>query len=269
MRLIVSILSVLFVLSGCIDTDAASRLSVDVEASPMFSAEAFQVRYGSEAWQVADAVVPRPYGKTRNVDGPVVIWIHGGGWREGQREDISAKVSEFVRRTGIISLNIDHKLGTLEAPCWPQAREDIRQAVKFALGHGMPGVSGPVYLWGYSSGGTLALKYALEDDAVRAVVAVGAPLDFEAWLQVWPHAHLIEGFGEDWAQEDPGSMLDLSWPQAVLLHGSADPIVPAEVNQTINEALPQVRLVEIAGGDHLLTGRESIEVAEALKTMLQ
>jgi len=228
-----------------------------------------EVQYGPHPWQVADIVFPHPYDYPINSNSPVVIWIHGGGWSSGSRKDIEEKVKGFVNRTGITCLNIDYSLGTREAPCWPQARYDIQQAVDFALGEELPAVSGPVYLYGYSAGGALAVKYALDNPGIEAVVAVSAPLSFADWEASWPHADLVTGFGDDWRAEDPASMTHLSWPHLVMLHGSDDPIVPMEVNRSVHTALESSRLIEIPGGDHLLAGKEHIEFAEALKLMLQ
>jgi len=228
------------------------------------------VQYGPNPWQVADIVFPHRYDQPVNAESPVVIWIHGGGWNSGSRGDIANKVKLFTQRTGIIGLNIDYRLGTETVPCWPGASEDIEAAAAFALSDAMPCISGPIYLYGYSAGGTLAVKYALDCNSganIDAVICVGSPLDFEAWS--FALANLVVGFGENWLAENPrGDILGTNI-SILMLHGGADPIVPAAVNQAVHSLYHTTRLVEIGGGDHALTGKEDIEFAEALKAMLR
>lgn len=224
------------------------------------------VKYGPEPWQFADIVARQPCQHV-NARSPVVIWIHGGGWNSGTRRGTEAKCREFVRRTGIVGLNIDYRLGNAEAPCWPQANEDIAQAIAFARGDQMPcaGEARRVFLYGYSAGGTLAVLHALENPSVEAVVAVGAPLDFNQWRL---DKYLTDGFGADWQSWNPAALTDGEWPALLMLHGSADSLVPLRVNTAIVEALPSVRWVEIDGGDHTLRGKEDVEFAEALRMMV-
>src|SRR5579862_776590 len=112
--------------------------------------------------------------------GPVVIHVHGGGWRRGsRRRPLPALGDGFypgLAAAGIAVAAIDYRLSG-EAR-YPAAVDDVRAAVAWARsalpGHGI--AAGPLVLWGDSAGGHLALLAALtgssaDNTGVDGVVA--------------------------------------------------------------------------------------------------
>src|SRR5215210_7419115 len=86
---------------------------------------------------------------------PVVIWIHGGGWRSGSRLPIPARVSDLCSR-GYAVASVDYRLTTVAL--WPAQIQDVRGAVRWlrahAAEHGLDGDR--IAAWGESAGGHLA-----------------------------------------------------------------------------------------------------------------
>jgi acetyl esterase/lipase len=142
----------------------------------------------------ADLYVPDGMGTAP----PAIIWIHGGGWRYGNRQ-VGPDLTRFFAARGFAMAAIDYRLSRVAR--FPAQIEDVRAAVRWlrsvARGFGIDGDR--LGLWGASAGGHLAALAALappdcfrpcdalypdESDAVQAVVVGYAPTDF---LQIDAH----------------------------------------------------------------------------------
>ena len=123
---------------------------------------------------------------------PVIVWIHGGGWRSGTRE-LAPDLSRFFAERGFAMVAIDYRLSRVAL--FPAQIEDVRTAIRWlrsiASGYGID--SSRIGLWGASAGGHLAALAALaprncfrpvdavfddQDTTVQAVVVGYAPIDF-------------------------------------------------------------------------------------------
>jgi acetyl esterase/lipase len=155
---------------------------------------------GSRARVIADRVYSRVGGVARLADVympeasesrlAVAIWLHGGGWRFGDRH-LAPDLLSFARETGLAVVSIDYRLS--DEAKFPAAVEDVKTAVRWvrSLG-GEFGFDGQrIGLWGSSAGGHLAACAALspEDEfltsehagfssAVQAVVDGYGPTNF-------------------------------------------------------------------------------------------
>lgn len=144
---------------------------------------------------------------------PVIVWVHGGAWRFGDRR-LAPDLSRFFAQRGFAMASIDYRLST--QALFPAPVRDVKTAVRWlrsvAPVYGLD--SDRIGLWGSSSGGHLAALAALsgpgvfEDaaslypahsSAVRAFVDGYGPTDF---LQIDAH-RAPEGTPSD----DPESML--------------------------------------------------------------
>lgn len=127
-----------------------------------------------------------------------------------------------------------------------------------------------VWLAGFSTGGSLALCAAGEDEKVAGVAAFAAPADFESWAADAPallqHSRDIgvirdAGFPEDfdgWARElhetRPLALIGKVSPRPVLLvHGAADEVVPLVDARALADAADDpVELRVLPGAGHRL-----------------
>jgi len=129
---------------------------------------------------------------------PVIMWLHGGGWRIGDRK-LGPDLSRFFAERGFAMASIDYRLSG-EAK-FPAQMEDVRAAIEWIGGKGAEfGLdSAKLGLWGSSAGGHLAaMAGVLFPDKVKAVVDGYGPTDF---LQM--DAHRIS---EAQAASDPESV---------------------------------------------------------------
>lgn len=221
-------------------------------------------RYGDDRETVAELRVPDGPGPH-----PVVVLIHGGGWKALWGKDLMVPMAVDLTRRGIASWNIEfRRLGN--GGGWPQTFDDVAAAVD-ALAEIEDANTldlARVCLLGHSSGAQLALWAAARTDArVRAayVVSLSGMVD----LVEAEHRGLIGGENvtarllgggasevpERYAEASPLARLPLGVRQ-LLLQGLDDYIPDlADANRKYVEAAraagDEVELVELEGVDHL------------------
>jgi acetyl esterase/lipase len=133
--------------------------------------------------------------RPRDVDArvPLIVWIHAGGWRTGDRRRAPDLTRHFAA-AGFAMASIDYR--SSRDATFPAQLDDVRAAIRWLSEHAEEyGIDARrLGLWGASSGGHLAALAALTandglepapersaGDAgarVRAVVVGYAPIDF-------------------------------------------------------------------------------------------
>ena len=110
---------------------------------------------------------------------PVVVLVHGGGWRSGSRHAWTGAARDLVAE-GWAAATIDYRLRDT-AP-YPAAVDDVAAALRFLGAEGgRLGVDpNRLALMGGSAGGHLALLAAMTEPGVDAVVAFSPPTDLAA-----------------------------------------------------------------------------------------
>jgi acetyl esterase/lipase len=124
---------------------------------------------------------------------PVIVWIHGGGWRLGDRR-LTPDLSRFFAERRYAMVSIDYRLS--DTAIFPAAVHDVKTAIRWLHSAADTYSLDPekIGLWGASAGGHLAALAALsalgmfEEGAtfysefpstgVRAVVNGYGPTDF-------------------------------------------------------------------------------------------
>ena len=136
--------------------------------------------------RLADLYVPAADGTSL----PVVIWLHGGGWRFGDRR-VSPDLVHFAQQSGVAVVSIDYRLS--DEVKFPAPVEDVKTAVRWvrsiASSFGFDGAR--IGLWGSSAGAHLAACAALSSEseflndehsgfssAVQAVIDGYGPTNF-------------------------------------------------------------------------------------------
>lgn len=118
---------------------------------------------------------------------PVVIWIHGGGFIGGSKDDPQTALNQrsrtALKNAGFAVVEINYRL-SLEAK-WPAQLEDIRNVVLFLRKNATRYSLNPdkIGAWGSSAGGYLAamMGIALVNDVKTRIQAVAdwfGPTDF-------------------------------------------------------------------------------------------
>ena len=214
---------------------------------------------------------------------PVIVHVHGGGWRRGsRREPLQAVGKDFydtLAAQGFAVAAVDYRLSA-EAR-FPAPLEDVGGAVGWvrdnAPRYGLD--ASRVFLWGDSAGGHLALLAAFTGGKVQGVVAwfpvtdlLGMPADIadagavpdtgpgsrEALLLGAPAAAVPELA----RQASPLTYAAAGAPPILLMHGAADDMVPAAQSIRLADALraagATVELELVPGASHMWHGASDV-----------
>jgi acetyl esterase/lipase len=209
---------------------------------------------------------------------PVVVFVHGGGWRVGHRR-APRETREWERGffdricdAGFAAVACSYRFSG-EAT-FPAQIDDVVDALRWIRDQGAEhGLNADrVYLWGASGGGTLAALAALvpEAPAVRGAVIWYAVSDFLSLdldaTETW-EAHLFGGpIGENAAlarSASPLSFVRGDAPPFFIQHGELDTWVAFDQSVRLEKALgavgAPVELEAVPGADHFFGGAPDIE----------
>jgi len=219
---------------------------------------------------------------------PVVVFLHGGGWRLGSRHSAGPAYRaadptpfEQVALAGIAVASIDYRL-TGEA-VWPAQLHDAKAGVRWLRSRADELGVDPdrVAAWGESAGGHLAeLLGLVTDPALEGEVGVTGPESTVAAVAAWYGPSDLVGFTTDLgtdptdpdtreaqllgapagqmpdraAQASPVNHASPAAPPFLLLHGRADRAVPCVQSERLAGRLPNVELHTYDGADHMWLG---------------
>lgn len=225
--------------------------------------------------------------------GPTVLYIHGGGWQTGSKEQYVLWYLPYLQ-LGYRVAAVQYRLSGV-APA-PAAIEDCRCAFRWVARNGVRyGIDpGRIVITGGSAGGHLALMTAMLDESfdgpcqesgpppkARAVINYYGATDMEQllgegrpYLQKW-----FRGPGD--ARELARRISPLTWvragvPPVLTLHGDADGSIPYSQAVRLHEALARAgvanELITIKGGAHgrhTWSDADTIRVQRAIETFLR
>lgn len=211
---------------------------------------------------------------------PVVVFLHGGGWRLGSRHAAGPQYRgsepfEHLAQAGIGVASVDYRL-TGEA-VWPAQLHDAAAAVRWLRSRAdeLDVDADRIAAWGESAGGHLAALLGLTDDDLDGDVGVTGPSSAVSAVVAWypptdlasvgdptdPASREAQLLGAAPAQ-DPARAAEASpvthahagAPPFLLLHGDADRMVPHAQSARLAELLPDVRFETLPGADHMWLG---------------
>ncbi len=212
---------------------------------------------------------------------PVLVYIHGGGWRSGNSQQGLAALTPFVKQGYCgVSLNYRHAPEAI----FPAQIEDCKAAIRFLRSHASEYGIDPnrIGVWGASAGGHLAALLgtsggiaALEGNSgaanvssrVQAICDWYGPSDFLAdspfnrstrGYETMPVNDLLGGeprrLRDKAKLASPVTHVSADDPPFLILHGTSDPVVPFSQSESLASALRkagvQVQLYPIPGGGH-------------------
>lgn len=240
-----------------------------------------------------------PAGRPGNPAGwPVVLWLHGGGWRQGSKAD--PRPNDPLLRLGYAVVGVQYRL--TDRAIYPAQLVDCKDAVRFVRQRAARWGLNPdrIGVWGASAGGHLAalLGTTADDprfgrlchlrgvsDRVRAVVDECGPTEFHSLIrdltkmrpdEDWnaPTSLFYQLFGGPVPQRRRlarrgGAFHFASRDDApfLLLHGEADDVVPVGQSVMLYEKLRRrgvfADLRRIPGRGH---GIRKTEIIDAVVT---
>jgi acetyl esterase/lipase len=213
---------------------------------------------------------------------PVIVGVHGGGWRTGNRDSSVGPLAAMARR-GYAGASIEYRLSG-EA-VWPAQIEDCKCAIRFLRAHAKQYGLDPLRIgaWGASAGGHLAALlgtsggtkelegtggYPDQSSRVQAVCDWFGPTDLvqldagdrrsREQKSQSPLTLLFGGLVEEKRKEaeqaNPIRYITRDDPPFLIVHGDKDPLVPLSQSQLLYDALKKAgvpaSLEVVQGGGH-------------------
>lgn len=224
--------------------------------------------------------------------GPTVLYIHGGGWENGSKEQYVLWCLPYLQ-LGLRVVAVQYRLSG-EAPA-PAAVEDCRCAFRWVVRNGAKYGVDPdrIVVSGGSAGGHLALLTAMGSGGIEcpehdgpapraaavidyygatdlaALLPAGLP-SVRRWLRAAPDAPALARQLSPLTWVKPGLMPILA------IHGDADKTIPyqqsVELRRALNTAGVPNELITVHGGAHgrhTWTDRDTLRVQRAIERFLR
>lgn len=212
-----------------------------------------RVTYGEERSQFIDFRFPASKAAAASV-----IMIHGGFWRQKYDLAHAGHLCAALTACGLTTANIEYRRVGEPGGGWPGTFDDIQAALHSVRRR--HGNDKPALVVGHSAGGHLGLWAATRQQDLAAVVAL-APV---ACLRTAWQLRLGDGAVADLLGGAPDAVPDRylfaspsehgTRTRRVLIHGTADDIVPLSISQDYARARAAesdaIRLIELPGVDH-------------------
>jgi acetyl esterase len=198
---------------------------------------------------------------------PAVIFVHGGGFREGNRRMMRRAALDATRR-GWVGISIDYRL--TETPGHPGEVSDVRAAVAWARAHADTLGVDPdrIALYGTSAGGTLASLAGVmptgpldQGERVKGVVSFSGVMDLVNLVEeVGPRSHPARTV-ENYLGCTPDVCPDLYREASPIVHVSEDD-PPHFVAQSTEEMIPASQGVAMADALESVGVRGHLELVD-------
>lgn len=204
--------------------------------------------------------------KTIQKPAPLLVFIHGGGWKGGQRSDYLVYLVAFAKK-GYMTATVSYRL--LKDGPYPACAEDITDAVQWFYKNGEKyGYdSDRIALIGGSAGAHLAMLAAYEwkkpgvtNDTlfvsanrhrIKAVVDIYGPVDLTTEysrsheLVTKFLGHTYSEAPELFSEASPDFYLDKNDPPTMILAGTSDNLVPISQSDNLKVSLDNLGIPNV------------------------
>lgn len=206
---------------------------------------------------------------------PLVVCVHGGGWHGGSRDEYFSLIVRLARE-GYVAIAPDYRLAPEHR--FPAQWDDLAASVGWIVGKGAGTLvdAERIAVIGWSAGGHLACLLGTgisewprttDNDrdrrvpGVRAVVALSPITDLTSpvWRKTRCGSEALIGCSHDecanlYRAASPVHEVTSESPPFLLVHGSADSVVPLEqsrlMEQSLRAAGVEASLREVPGVEH-------------------
>ena len=276
-----TIVAILLIVMGWVGYRMLTRAS-QVEPRVMLVNDKVQATYNVEYGRVENTSlrldVYQPTGWSIS-SRPAILLIHGGGWIEGDKAGESDLASWLVPQ-GFVAFAVNYRLTQNGRNEYPAALLDVRRAVRWIRVHAHEYGVDPARIGavGLSAGGHLAAILGTTDrtdpadpnsglvsSRVACVVDTAGPTDFtddanppagQRIAQVIPlfFGKIRDQIPEAYRDGSPALHVDAQTAPTLILHGTADDIVPIGQSERFEQALRsagiEVKFVKFDGEGH-------------------
>lgn len=183
---------------------------------------------------------------------PVLLYFHGGGWRNGEKESRTLEILPYVAE-GWVVITANYRL--LPEATLPKIIGDCRTALDWVVRNAdrYGGDRSKIFLAGNSAGGHLAMMTGLiADDCyfesyirsgkipkISGIINWYGITDVALFVNDWKDRGILwdgkSDFGDMCTKTSPLHHLSADSPPIFTIHGSSDPVVPFEHAQILHK----------------------------------
>ncbi|MDR6488743.1 acetyl esterase/lipase [Chryseobacterium vietnamense] len=233
-------MSLLFLWAGC--TEKKIKLGKDIN----FDKEE-NIHYGKSAEQIMDLYIPQI--KTTQ-EKNVFIMIHGGGWRSGNKSQLTFfTLSMMERFPDYIFVNMNYRLASASNFGLPNQTDDIKKVTE--LLKNKLGYNPNVILLGNSAGAHLSMLYAYKfdtDKKVKTVINIVGPADLSdpGFKNYQEYSFVEKRLVDPQIQKAGTSLIDFASPvkwidensaPTLSYYGNSDRVIPSSQEKILDSVL--------------------------------
>lgn len=237
----------IFATNSCSENDEGDAQDTPLEAQVLLN-----VSYGSHHQQVYDLYLPA--NRTEN-DTKVLFLIHGGGWTEGDKNDMNGTVTllqSLYPKYAIV--NVNYVLANLEQYAFPNQFLDVQTIVnKITTEHQELHIKPEFGMIGVSAGAHIAMMYDYQydvQDQVKFVADIVGPSDFNdpfydenfdipTLIQVLADPDFYPNGTDILTELSPVSHVSTASSPTCMFYGNEDPLVPESNGTSLESKLNQ------------------------------
>ena len=235
--------------------------------------------YGTDPKQRLDVYLPR--GEVTNA--PVFIFVHGGGFREGDKAHYGSVAEPFIKR-GVITVTPGYRL-TGSGAHYPDQPDDIKSAVKWIFENigQYGGDPQNIYVAGHSAGAVLTADIGVDrgwlsdmgmpGDILKAIMPISGPYD----IRVKRRPGQLDAYAptpEIRVQSSPILKINDPAPAALVATGSEEEYVQPSLDfaNALKAAGVDAHYLLLEGEDHadtaLLLADENSQLCKRIISMV-
>lgn len=270
---------------------SCTKSNEERQTDPSRQEDLVNVAYGSDGRQRFNIYLPAGRSDTAT---PVLFFIHGGAWTGGSKDDLVSAIPGFRQLfpdCAIVLVN--YRLFNLQTGGnkFPVQEQDVKACIDAVMTNNSDyHISRKFVLWGQSAGAHLAALYAYKHAGTfrpRALIDQVGPTDMLSMyaqladpnLKILMKALIGDPQTGDsvlYKSSSPAQYVSPDCPPTLILHGTADEIVPYEQAELLRDKLQQNGVPVICklypGEGHALAGvaaEVNSEIVAFLQTWLK
>ena len=248
--------------------------------------------------QTLDLFLPK--GRKKDASLPMIVYIHGGGWKNGSKESVIGKLAPYLKTSSFAVAAINYRLSG--ESIWPSQIHDCKAAIRWLKGNSMKYGFDPgrLAVWGNSAGGHLVAMMGVsgdieclegklgkdlgEDSRVNCVVDFCGPthllsmgkfpsrIDHDSPNS--PESQLIGGAIQENKKSannaSPITYVTMDDAPILIVHGTDDPLVPFNQGKFFHLALLKAGVKsEFLGMEGMGHGLGGTEVDSRVRKFLE
>ncbi|MDY7394267.1 alpha/beta hydrolase [Aureibaculum sp. 2210JD6-5] len=282
-QLLFSLSTIILLFISCTDDSSSPETILEKSQSK-------DVSYGDHPQQKYDIYLPK--GRTSKST-KVFILVHGGGWIEGDKNDMNAFIPELQKESPNHAIvNINYRLASEGNSPFPMQIDDIKAIIADLKSKKEDyQISNQYAFIGSSAGAHLSMLYSYAYDInneVDMVCSIVGPTNFtdDAYVNATEITYallalqiqnitgvLFQQNMQFYRDNSPYHVATTSAPPTILFYGDEDPLIPSSQGRDMHEKLDELGVTNeftiYTGEGHGWTGENLLDTTVKLRAFIK